>query len=868
MPKVLAYTPDWLSRPTPGFKAFASKGKIPSQQFRGPQSSNQYRGAHRIIARRGTEVFVVVDNEIRWTDLVLLKEVKESEDDPEAFYKVLRPLKTKTSILKSPTSGQITQLVISPGEDYLAILTPNTIHLAILPHSSLLTSDITGPLKLKTFHLGPTTHVVEESSLVSVLWHPLGNMSETASRALVTITEDATLRLWEVNRDDRFSFSNPTLAVDLKKLSNATSAEDDVSASSYGTSNGFSADHVDMEVASACFGGTGKRYEENPWAAMTLWINMTGGDVYALCPLLPSRWQWSSQYWTSQHLHSLVLDIASKEFASSDDRETQESDQLIYEQQISWLEDIEDQEPVFVEMPGFEEVQYFSRPSSVNAIPRLQGPFPMKPLLSDDYDYEFTDIYVTGLGSDNPGEEHGPADRDVNQANIVSLLTNSGELQVFLNLEGVEAQWLPTSSRYIISRLSPSLILFETVRFRSDLESLEESHPTFTPDVHSPASFFITDEAGVFWVSVGSWAEALRVELDAPQEGDIKSRFRSVYERCQTIFERPIQLTREQLRPNPHSSGIATCVALKDSDIGYFVLTVVNSQPYAAVLEGSYDELLLEEGNNYEPELNFAPPIQPRPIYQPPQTFWEPSDLPLFLESRVHRNHRRYLKEEVKLSEVTLGYFGEVHGIVSRESEALGHAASDLFRRCERLQDELRAQIQKSRELAARIDGITGDNEEFSNSEERVVGNEKIKSRLEAATKNQANLSSRYERFKEKLARVGGKELSEKEIAWGEELDEMSRKFGVSLDNRNGTQEQEKTVLGQRFREVEQLKEELKRQMRVSEEVSEGVSENGDVQIPSELRRTRVAHVMELLDRQNAMVEGTLGRLNRLSLSS
>lgn len=28
----------------------------------------------RIIARRGTEIFVVVDNEIRWSDLCLLKD--------------------------------------------------------------------------------------------------------------------------------------------------------------------------------------------------------------------------------------------------------------------------------------------------------------------------------------------------------------------------------------------------------------------------------------------------------------------------------------------------------------------------------------------------------------------------------------------------------------------------------------------------------------------------------------------------------------------------------------------------------------------------------------------------------------------------
>lgn len=39
--------------------------------------AKQFIGNRRTIARRGTELFVVVNNEIRWSDLCMLKDVWE-----------------------------------------------------------------------------------------------------------------------------------------------------------------------------------------------------------------------------------------------------------------------------------------------------------------------------------------------------------------------------------------------------------------------------------------------------------------------------------------------------------------------------------------------------------------------------------------------------------------------------------------------------------------------------------------------------------------------------------------------------------------------------------------------------------------------
>lgn len=79
MPGVLKYTPSWLSRPSPGFDFFAPKA---STKLTGDKSKDEsHFGPLKSIAHRGTEVFVAVGNELRWSDLVLLKEKHDEAQD-------------------------------------------------------------------------------------------------------------------------------------------------------------------------------------------------------------------------------------------------------------------------------------------------------------------------------------------------------------------------------------------------------------------------------------------------------------------------------------------------------------------------------------------------------------------------------------------------------------------------------------------------------------------------------------------------------------------------------------------------------------------------------------------------------------------
>lgn len=90
MPKVISYTPTWLSRPSPGFDVFSSGPNAPpspsqikreSVHQSNGSSKDPYVGPRRTIARRGTEIFVSVGNQLRWSDLCMLKDDWEEDQN-------------------------------------------------------------------------------------------------------------------------------------------------------------------------------------------------------------------------------------------------------------------------------------------------------------------------------------------------------------------------------------------------------------------------------------------------------------------------------------------------------------------------------------------------------------------------------------------------------------------------------------------------------------------------------------------------------------------------------------------------------------------------------------------------------------------
>ena len=228
----------------------------------------------------------------------------------------------------------------------------------------------------------------------------------------------------------------------------------------------------------------------------------------------------------------------------------------------------------------------------------------------------------------------------------------------------------------------------------------------------------------------------------------------------------------------------------------------------------------------------------------------------------------------------------EAHRILSAETHQLGVAAADLFRRCERLQDEFRDQIRRANELAASIERVTSAG---PNEDESV--DEVLMKRLERARTNQEGLRERHDLLRRKIGRSGARELSEKEKLWVNEIQgvaqcvmEPEQENGERDEDQDSEWETEQNAeLWTRYSEVlliHNLPKEITsdssyKQARdlANEYVSQAkevatdnqAEPNGTIKVPPDLRKAKVAQVMELLEREyvSTIFSTSLPRLSR-----
>ncbi len=325
----------------------------------------------------------------------------------------------------------------------MAITTSHTVHVAVLPDPSHLRSTDTGPVRLKAFTVGSTTHVSSRSTLASTVWHPLG----VSGHCLVTTTTDAIVRIWEFDLENRWSFDKPSLTIDLKHLANGLPQEEDADSDKVSSSRIFSPDLVEMEVAATCFGGHPTRMQD-PWAAMTLWIAMREGDVYALCPLLPTKWV--APPWL---VPCLAASISSKLASAAPGSTIPASERHLYEMQWDWILEVEE-EKIVLETPGSggTGTVVYKRPEELGAIPDLQGPLAMEMTPEeDDAEAEclLTDICVVSPKLDQEqrsvarklGFRRAPRNDEEFSWGIVCLLASTGRVHVLVNTESIRGQW-------------------------------------------------------------------------------------------------------------------------------------------------------------------------------------------------------------------------------------------------------------------------------------------------------------------------------------------------------------------------------------------------------------------------------------------
>ncbi|KAI0180384.1 hypothetical protein GGR52DRAFT_241624 [Hypoxylon sp. FL1284] len=886
MPKIKSYTPAWLLPPTPGHDLFAPDTNDTQNGSSYSSKSFPRSVPRRTLARRGTEVFIAVRKEIRWADLVYLKERwEEKQAKARGGSRIKREDSTSLSddelLRESIESGcaegfrtmttsvgsDILQLAISPYANFMAVVTSHTVRILLLPDSSHLTAPSLDAIKPKSWTLGPTTHVMDRSPIASAIWHPLG----VNGSALVTVTKDAVVRVWELSQKDRWSFDQPSLTIDLQKLADGTSLDQNFAASD-ATNKGFSPDSFEMEVASACFAGRGS----GGWSPMTLWIAMREGDVYALCPLLPELWAPPPTL-----IPSLSISIVGNLAATEDDPNVSEPTRLLAQQQLDWMSELDKQEPRVVEgPPGEAPTEIYNRPTKPGIVPRLQGPFDLElsPESEDDLDTELTDIFAIGQKLDTDelmmGEDEELEMEDIEgeglSLSIICLLSSSGQLRICLDMDGVQAQWLPPRNRSKAmgrSTGSPSLLTFQSMDILTSLEVAEDAWPMFSTDVTSRYSFYITHPSSITHVSLSPWVFRLESELQGDSQAGSEFRI--------DLLVQGQSSTRERLYTNtaqPESQlPLAASIAIRDPDLGYFLLSATPFDPIAVIFDTPDDELALIQpaSPTYEKDAEVKPMAfyEPRPVYQPPRTFDENSSLPLLLERLRTGRQKTVTNQEVRLSPLTLTLFTEAHKLLSVETLRLGTAASEIFRRCIQLQVELKQQINKANEVKTRVEAITGEDQDESGEPESC--NAFIERRLQNARDRGEALSKRMEKMRKTVSKATSRELSDKERAWVNEVNVIDASmFGPTVPTDGPTKLKQTR---KRYEDIMRLREEL---VEEAEKLGATGSEEGgenmgasttDLRIPSELRKAKISQVKGLIERETALVDAVRARLERLS---
>ncbi|KAK4155210.1 hypothetical protein C8A00DRAFT_32009 [Chaetomidium leptoderma] len=887
MPRIKSFAPSWLNEPSPGHKLFAQSSDDARISAANPYGKKPKPGPRRTIARRGTEVFVAVGKQIRWGDLAYLKETwetkharsgsgsrikRESPEDSFAYDESAGNGTEGYRTIKTPVADDIRQLVMSPNQGLLAVLTSHTVHICILPDSSHLHARDTTPFKPKFWTLGPTTHVTSRSAVVSALWHPLG----VNGAALVTVTEDAVVRVWELTTTDRWTFDSATLAVDLKRLADGTSLDQDFSASVSATNKGFSPDAFDMEVAAACFPARGS----GGWSPMTLWVAMAGGDVYALCPLLPQRWAPPPTL-----IPSLSVSIVAGVAATEDDPEASPESRLLAQQQLDWMSDLDNQEPRIVEgAHGEAPLEVYTRPTRPGVIPRLQGPFEfdLNPEDEQDDEVELKDIYVIGekasMADLMMGEEEELEMDDDDESGlsltVICLLSTSGQVKICLDVEGVEAQWLPPRPKHrsrplAASHKTPTLLTFQTFDTLKPVEVMPESWPMFSEDVTSRYSFYITHPAGITFVSLAPWVFRLESELQGVTEAGAEFRIDLLAKGQGSERERIYTQARGQ-------NTLAAATAVMDSDLGHFVLSATRNDPVVLFFDTPELDIVPRGSPVAVPEQKQVDSPQqevgwePRPLFHASEALDHRSALPVWIHHLKTGRRRPLFQQEMRLSMATLEVFWEGHKVVSNEVDDINNAVAELFRKCQSLQVELREQIEKANEAKKTIDRITG--EDSADDEPPVSQDTLVRDRLRIARERQEELANRMEKLKRQLGRATSRELSDKEKAWAEEVRALGNSIlGSEVDQTSSSTPKAKQPW-KRFEEVKVLRDALFSQAEQLQRAGEGAGNETpasplpSLKIPAEVRRQKLAQVIGLLDRETVLVDAVKSRIERLSI--
>ncbi|KAL1920888.1 uncharacterized protein VTP21DRAFT_11523 [Calcarisporiella thermophila] len=352
------------------------------------------------LAVRENELFAAIGSEIRALNLIEFRYAfrKAWERDRCENMDWINDISYK----KLQTDGitfTIRSLSFNRGGKLLAVAGDREVAVVVLPH----TRAKNGIIECRTYSVGSYYHAAGGSSrIVKHYWHPL---SETRSH-LIILTHRGVIRLYDVAKD----IEEPELTVRVP---------------------------VRDRAVSFCMG------EGSGWGPFTAYVLTEGGDIFAVCPIVPERSICARAH--LENLNTLINSSLQQLDTLFDENKAQISEEEYayrsqqYTLQERWIKD------TLASAASTETQLRLSPPARLTPMPQqieVQGMVRGRKQADKACDL----AYITG-----------------NPVGVI-VVAFAGTLHALIEL-GIEPTWRADSSGAIGERKTCSLCLYETIRF-------------------------------------------------------------------------------------------------------------------------------------------------------------------------------------------------------------------------------------------------------------------------------------------------------------------------------------------------------------------------------------------------------------------
>lgn len=499
---------------------------------------------------------------------------------------------------------------------------------------------------------------------------------------------------------------------------------------------------------SCCF-GEGRQ----GWRPFTLYILMRGGDIYALSPLVPSRWGASREY-----LQNLSLDITA-DFESLDE-DTTMRERLVLRQQMKWINHVLNQEKNLA--PSFGSTSNkaptcLTRPGEDKApSPLLQGPFLFQPapLEFPGKSYHACDIFHVEAGA----------------LGVIGVLFSNGKVDICLEFELLGAKWVDKKKKEAEGVVLPVIAAYESINLDIGEDSTS-NWPVFVTDPRSEQVWYVNHNSGVVSFSMKAWLSRLAAVIDDDEEDGFMAR--SLENSPQSTVRKVIDHGKRSART---IDPIVGSVVVYEAYLGYILVAATPN----SVESAEFDEVLArvspsDVDTRAQPvgvattNRNAALPSTPHtstlpttkkktsilsPPYTPSLEFRRPSALPSLLQQAAAHNSR-LVRMPIMFSTESNEFLRMARDTLKVEYDRIMEGAQEMYDRAAMQRIEYRKQLETISKASEGLDKLR---------------NKDVRERLDRYLKKQDELQARADEVLKMMIVKGKMGLSDAEKGWFKEI--------------------------------------------------------------------------------------------------